>query len=114
MISDFCPQKSPLTPWMDHYEMIDEKSPEHNIDSEQTIDLVRSAIGLLEVEQRKVLTLVDMENFSYREVADILDLKIGTVMSRLSRARTHLREIIIELMARENQLKMQPGLWRVK
>lgn len=99
---------------LEHHEMIDETEPEHSLNSEQTIDLVRSAIGMLEVEQRKVLTLVDMENFSYREVADILDLKIGTVMSRLSRARVRLRDIIIELMARKNQRNSQPGLWRVK
>jgi len=54
-------------------------------------DLLRGFAELPE-EQRSVLLLIAVEDFSYRETARILGLPIGTVMSRLSRAREHLRQ----------------------
>jgi RNA polymerase sigma-70 factor (ECF subfamily) len=53
-------------------------------------DLLRGFAELPE-EQRMVLLLVAVEDFSYRETAHVLGLPIGTVMSRLSRGREHLR-----------------------
>jgi RNA polymerase sigma-70 factor (ECF subfamily) len=53
-------------------------------------DLLRGFAELPE-EQRAVVVLIAVEDFSYREVARILGLPIGTVMSRLSRARENLR-----------------------
>jgi len=56
-------------------------------------DLAEKTLRLMErlsSGQRQVLTLVALEEFSYREVADILDIPVGTVMSRLSRARQFL------------------------
>ena len=53
-------------------------------------DLLRGFAKLPE-EQRSVLLLIAVENFSYREAAHILGVPIGTVMSRLSRGREHLR-----------------------
>ncbi|HXK53307.1 MAG TPA: sigma-70 family RNA polymerase sigma factor [Hyphomicrobiales bacterium] len=50
------------------------------------------ALEGLPAEQRKVLLLVAVEGFSYREVADMLALPVGTVMSRLWRARRLLAE----------------------
>jgi RNA polymerase sigma-70 factor (ECF subfamily) len=52
------------------------------------------AIHRLSEEHREVLLLVGVEGMSYREAAEILDLPIGTVMSRLSRARAALREML--------------------
>ena len=49
------------------------------------------AVGQLAPELREVLILVTVETFSYAETAKILDIPIGTVMSRLSRARNQLR-----------------------
>ena len=54
-------------------------------------DLLRGFAELPE-EQRSVLLLIAVEDFSYRETARILGLPIGTVMSRLSRGREHLRQ----------------------
>ncbi|OGA65504.1 MAG: RNA polymerase subunit sigma-24 [Betaproteobacteria bacterium RIFCSPLOWO2_12_FULL_68_20] len=56
-------------------------------------DLER-AIGRLPSEQREVLLLVTLEEMSYDEAARTLDIPIGTVMSRLSRAREKLRAMM--------------------
>jgi RNA polymerase sigma-70 factor (ECF subfamily) len=50
------------------------------------------AVGELDEDQRLVLSLVTVQGFSYREAAEILEIPIGTVMSRLSRARKRLLE----------------------
>ena len=53
-----------------------------------------AALGKLSDEQREILLLVGLEEMSYKEVASVLGLRLGTVMSRLSRAREHLRELL--------------------
>lgn len=53
-------------------------------------DIARALDALVE-EQRSVLLLVMLEGLSYREVADIQGVPIGTVMSRLARARAHVK-----------------------
>lgn len=55
--------------------------------------VLRSLADLSE-EQRSVLVLIAVEGFQYAEVAKILDIPLGTVMSRLSRARDRLRELV--------------------
>src|SRR4030081_469791 len=56
-------------------------------------DITRALSSLVE-EQRAVLLLVMLEGLSYREVADIQGVPIGTVMSRLARARAHVKAAI--------------------
>lgn len=56
--------------------------------------MVRAAVDQLPSEQRDVVALVMLEEFSYREAADALDLPIGTVMSRLSRAKAALAKLL--------------------
>ena len=56
-------------------------------------DLV-AAMEQLDDEFREVLILVTVEGLSYKEVAEVLDLPVGTVTSRLSRARAHLRRLM--------------------
>jgi RNA polymerase sigma-70 factor (ECF subfamily) len=53
-----------------------------------------AAIDALPIEQREVLLLVCLEGLSYQETADLVGTPIGTVMSRLSRARTALRHAL--------------------
>ena len=63
-------------------------------DSLMVRDLDRS-IALLPAEQRSVLLLVTLEDMSYEEVARTLGVPMGTVMSRLSRAREKLRAMML-------------------
>lgn len=60
----------------------------------QTIKSIHDAIGCLPIDQREVLILVDLQGYSYIEVADIVAVPVGTIMSRLSRARSKLRSLI--------------------
>ena len=60
-----------------------------------SMDFVR-AMNRLTVEHRQVLLLIGLESLSYREVADELGVPIGTVMSRLARARERLRVLLEE------------------
>ncbi len=55
-------------------------------------DEVSSALNALAVDFRTVIILCDLEGFTYEEMAKILDIPIGTVRSRLHRARNLLRE----------------------
>jgi len=59
----------------------------------QSLDLQRCLLRLPE-DQRAVLLLVSLEDLSYEEVARITGVPVGTVMSRLSRARSRLRELM--------------------
>lgn len=71
-----------------------QEDPELNADRAQLIHRTREAIATLKDDQRQVLTLVDVAEFSYADTAAILDVPVGTVMSRLSRARKRMREIL--------------------
>ena len=55
---------------------------------------VQAALTLLPYEQKSVLLLVGLDERSYEETAHILDIPVGTVMSRLSRARDRLRQLL--------------------
>ncbi len=63
----------------------------HFVDDEQA-ELVQKAISLLPEASRAVLILREYEELSYREIADALDIPVGTVMSRLNYARKLLKE----------------------
>jgi len=52
------------------------------------------AVNRLTAEHRQILLLVSVEELSYREIAEELDIPLGTVMSRLARARERLRELM--------------------
>ncbi len=54
---------------------------------------LHQAISELPLEQRKILLLVTLEGLPYQKVADTLGIPVGTVMSKLSRTRQHLRKL---------------------
>ncbi|MGD1867984.1 MAG: RNA polymerase sigma factor [Neomegalonema sp.] len=61
-----------------------------------TLERVREAIAELPDEQRAVVVLVAIEGYSYKEAAAVLETPVGTVMSRLSRARARLLPLVRE------------------
>lgn len=79
---------------IDRIVIADNASPEHELLLQQIDFMVRSAMASLPNAQRQVVSLVDLEGLSYSEVAEILQVPIGTVMSRLNRARSALGKVI--------------------
>ncbi len=69
-------------------------SPEGLQDSTLGVRDVLAGLDLLPEEQRSVLLLVGVEDLSYEETAQVLQVPIGTVMSRLSRAREKMRQYL--------------------
>jgi RNA polymerase sigma-70 factor (ECF subfamily) len=70
--------------------------PEDIVLQRLTVDDVNAAIDELPDDFRQVVLLADVEGFSYREIAEIADIPVGTVMSRLYRARRRLQRSLYE------------------
>jgi len=112
-----------LNCWHDHlrvqgrhvelFDVSDDKIPEHHETYQQVqiVDRVRDAVARLPMSLREVVTLADFAGFSYAEIAEIVDIPIGTVMSRLFRARKNLKEQLLDL---GNDESMPVRLKRVK
>jgi RNA polymerase sigma-70 factor (ECF subfamily) len=64
-------------------------------------EMVHQALEALPVEHREVLVMRELEGLSYKEIADIAGLPIGTVMSRLARGREQLRQNLIERLQKQ-------------
>jgi RNA polymerase sigma-70 factor, ECF subfamily len=73
-------------------QMVDAATPESNLLQRTSADALRNAIQELPVLFREVLLLSDVEEMSYKEIAATLSIPIGTVTSRLLRARQKVRE----------------------
>jgi RNA polymerase sigma-70 factor (ECF subfamily) len=80
--------------------IVEKWTPEHATQEDQIAQRVRKAVAGLPLAHRQVVTLVDLEGFSYASVAQILDIPVGTVMSRLSRGRGALRDHLLELSSK--------------
>lgn len=70
--------------------------PEEQAVRQMEIAAVREAIASLPEEQRLVVTLRDLGEMSYADIADTLGLELGTVKSRLNRARAAVRDFLIQ------------------
>jgi len=75
---------------IDDYVQQDSNTPEHQLEQQRLKHSIRNAIAELPMAQRQTITLVDLEGLRYTEVSEILQIPIGTVMSRLCRARKAL------------------------
>jgi RNA polymerase sigma-70 factor (ECF subfamily) len=71
---------------------VENETPETTLLKRSDSELVQGAINGLPVHYREILLLCEVEEMSYQEIAETLSIPLGTVMSRLSRARKTLRE----------------------
>jgi len=86
--------RRPLETNMD--EDLDGAAFSHRAVQDDTLNVrdLNRALGQLVEDQREVVLLVGLEDLSYKETADVLGVPVGTVMSRLSRGRNHLRRLM--------------------
>lgn len=84
--------------------LTDDKSvdPAIAVQNKETVRIIENAIGRLEDKHRVIVILREIEGMAYSEIAESLEVEVGTVKSRLSRARESLREIL-ESMLRQEQ-----------
>jgi RNA polymerase sigma-70 factor, ECF subfamily len=78
-------------------------SIEESLHLSQSAALIMKELQSIPVEYREVLVLRELEDCSYREIADILSVPIGTVMSRLARARGLIRKALTQTSGRGNR-----------
>ncbi|OQY45953.1 MAG: hypothetical protein B6242_09095 [Anaerolineaceae bacterium 4572_78] len=71
------------------------ESPEKLMERHELQDMLQESISKLPENQRIVLVLSDVEGFNYKEIAEITNVQLGTVKSRLNRARNKLKRILI-------------------
>ena len=81
----------------------DEPSPEDILISRGDQTLVRNAMAELPPIFREVIILREFEDMTYHDIAAVTGVPIGTVMSRLGRARDQLRTRLTQLLAKENK-----------
>jgi len=74
-----------------------EQSPESGVEKKEMLAMLRQAMAEIDEEFRSVLVLRDMEGMDYQQIGQVLDLPIGTVKSRLFRARLALRQEMFKL-----------------
>lgn len=85
----------------EEFVIADNQTPERMTQQQQLILRVRQAVSKLPLAQCQVITLIDLEGFKYATVAEILDIPVGTVMSRLCRGRRALKEFLTDVRPRE-------------
>ncbi|MGI6586487.1 MAG: sigma-70 family RNA polymerase sigma factor [Lutisporaceae bacterium] len=82
----------------------DKETPENIYERVEQRELIKNAIKEMSEDYRSVIILRDIQGFSYEEISVILDCSLGTVKSRINRARTMLRDKLKQSMelSREN------------
>jgi RNA polymerase sigma-70 factor, ECF subfamily len=79
----------------------DEDNPAEELERKERCCQIRHAISQLPEEYRGVLVLREIDGCCYETIAEVLDLPVGTVRSRLHRARLQMRELLKEMLAGE-------------
>jgi RNA polymerase sigma-70 factor (ECF subfamily) len=85
-------------------------NPETAFLTAERTEVVRKSLAGLPAQYREVLVLRELEQLSYREIADIAGVPLGTVMSRLSRARQQLQQTLLDSDSPISALRVGP--WR--
>lgn len=85
-------------------ELKDHTDIKGNISKKQLQDIIRNAIEKLPLKYREVVILKDIEGLGYREIAQILKCRVGTVESRLFRGRNILKRVLGPLLEKEKIL----------
>lgn len=85
-----------MTPFDEEIHTIEEDAPDPSalVIKSSEMELLKQSLEQLPVEFREVIVLRELEDLSYRQVAEVINVPIGTVMSRLARARERLKRIL--------------------
>ncbi|MBI5302607.1 MAG: sigma-70 family RNA polymerase sigma factor [Chloroflexi bacterium] len=83
------------------------ETPQEFAERQELGALIQRGIATLPPDQRATLVLVDIEGFDYDEAATATNTNVGTVKSRLSRARAHVRDFLL------NQQELLPARYRL-
>ncbi len=86
--------------------------PDQRMLQQERVQMVQKALGQLSPDHRAILVLREMEDHAYEQIAEILNISIGTVRSRLSRARSQLKTVLEELEEAENSPQPAPDTRR--
>ncbi len=81
------------------------------IDRSMSADVLK-AIDSLPIDFRMVVILADVQEFSYREIAEIIDVPVGTVMSRLFRGRKQLQKMLTQVPEGSEMAPIDLNAWR--
>jgi RNA polymerase sigma-70 factor (ECF subfamily) len=74
-------------------------TPEESLQFKERETAIQLALRKLSGEHRSIIVMRDIEGFSYNEIADVLGISIGTVKSRLARARADLKKLLIRYLS---------------
>jgi RNA polymerase sigma-70 factor (ECF subfamily) len=77
-------------------------TPEEEVLKNENVNFVRESIDELKEEHKMIIILRDIKGYSYDDISDILNISVGTVKSRISRARKNLKNIIIKKREQNN------------
>jgi len=79
------------------------QTPESILLARADHNAIQAALQQLPVAHREIILLCDVEEMSYREIAEALTIPIGTVMSRLARARRAMRQLLADKVQGANR-----------
>jgi len=82
----------------DGFDPADEKnlSPYARLEEKERMQLLKETVAQLSDEQRSMIVLRDFQNMSYEEISEMLNVPLGTVKSRLKRAREKIKKILLQ------------------
>jgi RNA polymerase sigma-70 factor (ECF subfamily) len=92
-------QSNGPNPGADRIAVASTPTPEQALQSKEEEGAIQLALGKLSREHRSIIVLRDIEGFSYNEIADVLGVSIGTVKSRLARARADLKKSLMRYLS---------------